>query len=533
MPSALFTTGLPSASEALANIGPAAVQGQQQGMALARNLAMLDAQIKSQQQANELNALKLKQARLPFFQEFKPGSRAYQIDPNTGQPTGKTMEVPLDPLQQAHAKYYEALGGRPMLRNVGGTPMQFDTTTGSFIPVPGTPEKTPLSKAQQVIAARLFPGVSAQTILSTPEYIERIQEEESRLAGSMAGAKESARGAAQEGLATKTWSKDFNEVARAMGIDPTPGVITPSQIQQVHARVRDEQIRLAGAKAKEQEEVRTESPRAMFDRDDAQIAMALYGKNPMQGDRLTRDEIAGIDAEKDRRKMEFASAQAGAKAMPPEQAGKMSMLNQAQMNVGTLRAMLFPNGTLDRGLIAQSLVGLPGTPGRDVNVLIEDAVSAKYRLETGAAGNQEEVRSIAQRFKPSIMDSPQTVALKLSMLESFMQSSLALTDPTGVRRTSTQDATKIYQQAVDKMFQEYGIQPSAPQMPKATIVPRGQSQVTPSDKVKQQRIDKRIAELKTARNSVTGQPMFTDEQILQKIKEEDASGRFNPPRYGK
>jgi hypothetical protein len=79
--------------------------------------------------------------------------------------------------------------------------------------------------------------------------------------------------------------------------------------------------------------------------------------------------------------------------------------------------------------------GLPFTEGRDVNRLIEDAVETKLRLETGAAANKDEVKRIAQRYRPSNADSDDTIIGKLAGLERYMQQSFNVLDPTGEVRS--------------------------------------------------------------------------------------------------
>lgn len=129
-----------------------------------------------------------------------------------------------------------------------------------------------------------------------------------------------------------------------------------------------------------------------------------------------------------------------AKPSKPEtiaNAGKISMVEQAEQDVKEARNLMFSGldkdgkltkeSELNRGTLAGTMV--PGSSGiteksRLLISKIENAISAKYRLETGAAGNAEEVRSIARRFMPTPMDTVKSAADKLDRLEGFMRGTL-------------------------------------------------------------------------------------------------------------
>ena len=104
---------------------------------------------------------------------------------------------------------------------------------------------------------------------------------------------------------------------------------------------------------------------------------------------------------------------------------------------GVRGKLLKPDGTIDRTTLFTSNLfgGIPFTEGRDVNRMIEDAVETKLRLETGAAANKDEVKRIAQRFRPSTADSDETIKGKLDGLERYMQQSFNVLDPTGEVRS--------------------------------------------------------------------------------------------------
>lgn len=108
----------------------------------------------------------------------------------------------------------------------------------------------------------------------------------------------------------------------------------------------------------------------------------------------------------------------------PLDPGRVSMALQAHKDINDARNMIFDaNGELNRTVIAS--MDVPGTKGvgtdaRKAYSSIENAVSAKYRMETGAAGNQGEVESIAARFRPNLMDTKESAKYKMDRLQEFM-----------------------------------------------------------------------------------------------------------------
>lgn len=128
------------------------------------------------------------------------------------------------------------------------------------------------------------------------------------------------------------------------------------------------------------------------------------------------------------------------KAMPPEQAAKLQMVQQGINTVQQAEQMLFgPDGkTFNRGLMAESnmpLVGgsMPGSEGAGVRALLLSAIEARLRAESGAAVPPEEVRRAAERFMPNAYDSPEVARQKIQLLKEGLQGGIGLMDPHGVR----------------------------------------------------------------------------------------------------
>ena len=67
------------------------------------------------------------------------------------------------------------------------------------------------------------------------------------------------------------------------------------------------------------------------------------------------------------------------------------------------------------------MVGTPFTEGRTANVLLKDATEAKLRAESGAAVPDSEVKRAAERFRPDIIDSRETIKVKVDLLGDFLE----------------------------------------------------------------------------------------------------------------
>lgn len=113
-------------------------------------------------------------------------------------------------------------------------------------------------------------------------------------------------------------------------------------------------------------------------------------------------------------------------------AGRLELVKQAAKEVRDVKASLIKNGKVDRSLLFNTNVPFGGTPfseGRKVNSRLMDAIEAKLRAETGAAAPEEEVKRIAERFRPSILDDDANVIDKLNRLEEFVSGVGKTMDP--------------------------------------------------------------------------------------------------------
>jgi hypothetical protein len=68
--------------------------------------------------------------------------------------------------------------------------------------------------------------------------------------------------------------------------------------------------------------------------------------------------------------------------------------------------------------------------------MIEDAISAKLRAETGAAANADEVKSITRRFGLNSFDKDSVIRSKLTRLRRFLNDSMNVRDPSGKIRAT-------------------------------------------------------------------------------------------------
>jgi hypothetical protein len=125
-----------------------------------------------------------------------------------------------------------------------------------------------------------------------------------------------------------------------------------------------------------------------------------------------------------------------------EEAGKFTMINNALQNVQDVkRSIIKKDGSVDRDLVFQSFTNMPFSEGRDINSMIEDAIAAKLRAETGAAANADEVKSMARRFGLNSFDKDSVIVSKLNRLERFLSNTLSTRDPSGKIRASAGGGT--------------------------------------------------------------------------------------------
>jgi hypothetical protein len=76
---------------------------------------------------------------------------------------------------------------------------------------------------------------------------------------------------------------------------------------------------------------------------------------------------------------------------------------------------------INRTNIANMNIGTPFTQGRSANVLLLDSIEAKLRAESGAAVPETEVKRAGKRFRPTLLDSDETIIIKLDLLNRFLE----------------------------------------------------------------------------------------------------------------
>jgi len=125
------------------------------------------------------------------------------------------------------------------------------------------------------------------------------------------------------------------------------------------------------------------------------------------------------------------------KPQSADQAGRGALVSQGAVNATRVRdAIVNPDGSVNRDIVFSMSSdipllgkGLPGTEGRGVRSVLEDALASKLRLETGAQANAEELQNIIDRFMPSMLDDDATVRDKMKRLADYFGEALSKTDP--------------------------------------------------------------------------------------------------------
>jgi len=135
--------------------------------------------------------------------------------------------------------------------------------------------------------------------------------------------------------------------------------------------------------------------------------------------------------------------------------GRVALAKSAMQDIQQSRALLFGRDgkSYNKKLVSQpyaaSVAGFSGMPGntdsRNLYSYMENAISGKLRMETGAATNEGEIRNVTMRFMPTPADTPQSAAAKLDRLEKFMNSTLEAIYGSGLISQKTYQEGKAYQ----------------------------------------------------------------------------------------
>lgn len=109
----------------------------------------------------------------------------------------------------------------------------------------------------------------------------------------------------------------------------------------------------------------------------------------------------------------------------PQQAATTASMQVAQDSLKQFKGMLFPDGkTPDVTLLTQMALNAPFTAGREANSLMDSALQSKLRADTGAAAPDSELKNYRRMFVPNVLDNEATIRTKLTLLESFLGTTL-------------------------------------------------------------------------------------------------------------
>ncbi len=120
------------------------------------------------------------------------------------------------------------------------------------------------------------------------------------------------------------------------------------------------------------------------------------------------------------------------KPLAMAEAGRIQGTRQGAEIVDQIEQQVFPNGQLDRGVLAGATAARYGAPGIAVpegalvNQRILQAMDPYVRATTGAALNEQELKNANQMFAPGVGDSEAQVRDKLDRLRQFLSGNLSL-----------------------------------------------------------------------------------------------------------
>jgi hypothetical protein len=155
-------------------------------------------------------------------------------------------------------------------------------------------------------------------------------------------------------------------------------------------------------------------------------------------------------------------------------AGRVTLAQEALVEIPKLRKKLFPGGTpqsYNRNLaLAANLPGLrvpffgrltpatrPDNPfdptdsqaasdAQSVNRMVGTSLEGRYRTSTGASGREDEIQRLVEQFGPRYTSGDQSAWDALNQLESYYSKYIKNVDPKGAKGLNTQgsvDLTKL------------------------------------------------------------------------------------------
>lgn len=120
------------------------------------------------------------------------------------------------------------------------------------------------------------------------------------------------------------------------------------------------------------------------------------------------------------------------KGLSSESAAKLQLAKGGVEDIDAFEKLIIPNGVVDdttRLRLAQMQSNMPLTKGRTAGALIDNAIEAKIRAESGAAVPEEEVVRIRKRFRPNILDSDELIISKIKRMRRFLTGTINIIDP--------------------------------------------------------------------------------------------------------
>lgn len=126
------------------------------------------------------------------------------------------------------------------------------------------------------------------------------------------------------------------------------------------------------------------------------------------------------------------------KAQPAETAGRAASAQLGLQNIDDALNILFPEGESDpiARVTASFPAVFPRSAGKRASELLDAAIEAKLRADTGATARQEEIDALKKQFGINVLkDKPQQTFDKLMRLRFVLQNSLFRMDPQGKIKT--------------------------------------------------------------------------------------------------
>ena len=174
--------------------------------------------------------------------------------------------------------------------------------------------------------------------------------------------------------------------------------------------------------------------------------MAETGKIRSESGRGAEKAPAGYRFQGDGNLVAIPGGPAG--KLSAESAGKVALIKQGEQDINRFKNLITnSDGSFNRKKLVSMDVPFGLAGGRQENSVLFNAISARLRLESGAAVPEKEVQRALKTFAPNALDSDDTINSKINRMNEFF---VTAKEEMGQGRGATRSQSVMSQQTAQK-----------------------------------------------------------------------------------